>query len=157
MFSYAVSPNNNALTLLDYRNFRLYVNDRQVSRQLSTSANDGKWHHICVTWESTAGSWKLFKDGRVANSGTGLSKGHTILGGGYLTLGQEQDSVGGGFSASQSFIGKLAGVNIWDHVLSNQEITRMSQSCQAGVGDVFRWSDFLPHLKGSIKFVPLSC
>ena len=39
------------------------------------SANDGKWHHICFTWENTAGRWKLFKDGRVVNSGTGFNEG----------------------------------------------------------------------------------
>ena len=27
------------------------------------SANDGKWHHICVTWENNDGSWNLYKDG----------------------------------------------------------------------------------------------
>ncbi|XP_022799718.1 sushi, von Willebrand factor type A, EGF and pentraxin domain-containing protein 1-like [Stylophora pistillata] len=178
LFSYAVSSQDNELTLWDYRAFKLTHARYKVKRAygtklyfkeenqlfiflhiriLSISANDGKWHHICVTWENTAGSWKLFKDGRVASSGTVLSKGHTIRGGGYLTLGQEQDTVGGGFDAGQSFIGKLAGVNIWDHVLSNQEITRMSQSCQVGVGDVFRWSEFLPHIKGSVKSVRLSC
>ena len=39
------------------------------------SANDGKWHHICVAWENTAGSWKLIKDGYLGNNGRGLAKG----------------------------------------------------------------------------------
>ena len=43
--------------------------------QASASANDGKWHHICATWENTAGSWKLFKDGKAVASGNGLQKG----------------------------------------------------------------------------------
>ena len=33
------------------------------------SANDGKWHHICATWENTAGAWKLYKDGKVKKHG----------------------------------------------------------------------------------------
>ena len=44
-------------------------------RTTSVSANDGKWHHICVTWENTAGSWKLYKDGKVEASGKGLETG----------------------------------------------------------------------------------
>ena len=32
-------------------------------RETSVLANYGKWHHICASWENTAGSWKLYKDG----------------------------------------------------------------------------------------------
>ena len=39
------------------------------------NANDGKWHHICATWENTAGSWKLFKDGMAVASDKGLATG----------------------------------------------------------------------------------
>ena len=45
------------------------------SGHTSISANDGKWHHICFVWENTAGSWKLYKDGKIAASGKSLSKG----------------------------------------------------------------------------------
>ena len=46
-----------------------------VFRRTSVSANDGKWHPICVTWENTAGSWRLYKDGKVEASGRGLETG----------------------------------------------------------------------------------
>ena len=49
-------------------------------RQTSVSANDGKWHHICATWENTAGTWKLYKDGKVGAAGKGLKTGN------YLTF-----------------------------------------------------------------------
>ena len=45
------------------------------SGRTSVSANDGKWHHICYAWENTAGSWKLYKDGRIAASGKSLKTG----------------------------------------------------------------------------------
>ena len=45
------------------------------SGSTSVSANDGKWHHICLTWENTAGSWKLFRDGSVAASGKSFQTG----------------------------------------------------------------------------------
>ena len=85
------------------------------------------------------------------------SLGHVIRGGGILVLGQEQDSFGGSFDANQSFIGKMTGVNIWDHVIKEQEIRRMSKSCLYGVGNVFQWSNFKLHLKGSVQMVKPSC
>ena len=43
------------------------------------SANDGQWHHICLTWENRAGSWKMYKDGEVAASEKGFKKGISFL------------------------------------------------------------------------------
>ena len=80
-----------------------------------------------------------------------------IRAGGALVLGQEQDSQGGSFQASQSFIGEMTGVNIWDHVITDQEIMRMSKSCLTGVGNVFQWRDFKAHLKGSVQIIKPSC
>ena len=80
-----------------------------------------------------------------------------IRGGGALVLGQEQDSQGGSFDANQCFIGEMTGVNIWDHVIREQEIARMSNSCFAGVGNVFQWRDFKRHLKGSVRIINPSC
>ncbi len=80
-----------------------------------------------------------------------------IRGGGALVLGQEQDSVRGTFDANQSFIGEMTGVNIWDHVVKDQEIMRMSKSCLTGVGNVFQWRDFKAHLKGSVQIIKPPC
>ena len=104
------------------------------------------WHHICVWWESSSGSWKLYKDGDLKQEGTNFNRGHTIQQGGTLVLGPEQDSVGGDFDASQSFQGMLSYVNVWDHVLSPAQITEMSQSCppdKRNEGNVSKWTDFL--------------
>ena len=86
-----------------------------------------------------------------------IFKGNMIRPGGALVLGQEQDSVGGRFDASQSFIGELTDVNIWDHVIKEQEIKRMSKSCLTGVGNLFQWPDFKSHIKGSVKIIEPSC
>ena len=74
-----------------------------------------------------------------------------------LVLGQEQDSVGGSFAAGQSFIGEMTGVNIWDHVIKDQEIMRMSKSCLTGEGNVYQWRDFKAHVKGSVQITHPSC
>lgn len=85
------------------------------------------------------------------------SLGHVIRGAGSLVLGQEQDGVGGGFYAPQSFVGGMTGVNIWDRVIHHQEIARMSKSCLTGEGNVYKWSDFKPHIKGGVQLVSRSC
>ena len=49
------------------------------SGRSSVSANDGKWRHICATWENTAGSWQWYKDGKISASGKGLKTGAVPL------------------------------------------------------------------------------
>jgi len=74
-------------------------------------------------------------------------------------LGQDQDSVGGGFQASQSFQGMLSNVNVWDHVLDGTLIKERSKSCEIekeNEGNVFKWPDFLK--EGGTKLVhPPTC
>lgn len=110
------------------------------------SPNDGVWHHICLSWERSSGSWKLYKDGEIKQQGTDFKRGFTIRQGGALVLGQEQDSVGGGFDADESFKGMLSNVNVWDHKLADTQIEEMSTSClldEWNAGNVYSWRSFL--------------
>lgn len=109
----------NEFLIYNYRNFRIYVDNGYVDT--GVSANDGKWHHIAVTWRRSDGSVKLFKDGVEAYSGT-LKQGVTIHLGNVI-VGQEQDSFRGGFDSSQEFIGTIDEVRIWDTALSADQIS----------------------------------
>ena len=116
------------------------------TRKTSVTANDGAWHHICLSWEKSTGSWKLYKDGVIKQDGTDFKRGHTIRQGGTLVLGQEQDSVGGDFQKSQSFQGMLSNVHVWDRVLPATQIKEISTSCvldEWNEANVYEWSDFL--------------
>ena len=86
-----------------------------------------------------------------------MAKGHVIRVGGSLVLAQEQDNVGGGFDSSQAYVGDLSDVNMWNKVLSGEEISSMSGQCHSEEGNVFEWSDF-NDVHGDAKVVePSSC
>lgn len=104
---------------------------------------DYKWHHYCVIWRSSDGYWKFLIDGYYANHGIKLKMGKTIPKTGSLVIGQDQDSYAGGFTASDAFGGFIHNLNIWDTILSREEIFELSKSCSAGEGNVYKWSDFL--------------
>lgn len=126
-------------------------------RVTSVSANDGKWHHICTSWENNAGLWKFYKDGRVKEQGGGLKTGHVIRSGGSLVLGIEQDPPGV-FEPGQFFRGMMTNLNVWDHVLSAEEIEISSKSCLSGEGNVVRWTDLIRGRRGKTKlFIPSPC
>ena len=92
-------------------------------------------------------------------AGTGLKTGHVIRAGGALLLGQEQDSLMGDLDAAQSFFGMMSQVNLWNRVMIAQEISEMSlESCRSGEGDVLKWSDFKPGIRGAVQVIePSPC
>ncbi|XP_077998614.1 fibrinogen-like protein A [Glandiceps talaboti] len=61
-----------------------------------------------------------------------------IRGGGVLILGQDQDTVGGTFDPNQAFIGELSQFNIWDRILSINQIISNMADC-SGTGNVYSW------------------
>ena len=74
-------------------------------------------------------------------------------------LGQEQDSVGGGFDPDQSFQGMLTNVNIWNQSLTAEQIEKMSKLClldEATEHKVYEWLDFVN--KGGVRLIkPSPC
>lgn len=118
-FSYAVSGQSNEFLILDYRKFSIFVKGSSVSTGIGV--NDGNWHHVVVTWRSSDGRVKLYKDGNGVYSGT-LKRGAFLSPGGALTLGQEQDCVNGCFDLNQAFLGFLDEVRIYNRVLDDNEV-----------------------------------
>lgn len=85
---------------------------------LSAFRMDGSWHHVCATWEQRDGRWALFANGRRRASARGLGTGHPVPPGGILVMGQDQDSLGGGFPAWVRCSGNLTDFHLWGRALN---------------------------------------
>ena len=93
-------------------------------------------------------------DGQLTDSGAGLMAGHVIPSGGTAVLGQDQDSVGGGFQTNQAFgPGQLTEVNMWSWVLSENEIAAQYQDCHIPQGSVHAWSQFKDAINGAVHLI----
>ncbi|XP_058800603.1 sushi, von Willebrand factor type A, EGF and pentraxin domain-containing protein 1-like [Phymastichus coffea] len=149
VFSYATPNQDNALTLTDYSGFVFYVNGEWVITD--ARLNDGHWHFVCVVWENQLGSWRLYVDGIQKDSGTLLAKGTQIQAKGTLIFGQEQDEVGGGFSESESFLGKLYLLDIWDKAYGSEVIYDLSNTCKQYHGSLISWVQLQGGIRGDIK------
>lgn len=124
-FSYASTVQTNHIlfgmeTLGGVLRFRIFVNNSAVTDD-ATFTNDNKYHHFLATWQSSDGTTKLYQDGVLVETGT-VQSGHSITGGGALVLGQDQDSIGGGFDATQAWKGELDEVRVYSRVLSEAEV-----------------------------------
>ena len=113
------------------------------------SLNDGKWHHVCLTWNNSAGTWNLYLDGALRGSGSGLGTGLSLHGRGRLVLGQDQDNF------SKSFIGNITQFNLWDHVMEQATIKNMSRYCDKNqtIGNITFWSEFRMNITGQAQII----
>ena len=110
------------------------------------TANDGSWTFLCVTWKSQGGVWNVYKNGELVDQGENLSEDLSIEGNGVLILGQEQDTLGGGFSGSEAFKGKLYSFNFWNKYFSEADVNELMTNCKNGPvfesSRVISWADY---------------
>ncbi|KAJ8254380.1 hypothetical protein COCON_G00209920 [Conger conger] len=140
-FSYSVPGQPNELVFLQglHKPVELLINDKVA--QLPLSLPQGSWQHVCVSWTLRDGAWRAYQGGRLRGEGEGLSAWHPIRAGGVLVLGQEQDSVGGRFDASQALVGELAQFNLWDRLLTPSEVSGLADCSEVTLGNVVPWTD----------------
>ena len=105
---------------------------------------DFKWHQICVTWSGFSGVVHLYFDGKNILSAVNKQRGE-IPGGKLVTIGNENHLV--------------SGFNLWDRVLTAQEIENNAKTCNGEKGNVLQWHEGFQHLqKSSAKyFTPSTC
>ncbi|XP_023664900.1 neuronal pentraxin-2 isoform X2 [Paramormyrops kingsleyae] len=154
-FSYGVPGQANEIVLIEWGNnpIELLINDKVA--QLPLSVRDGQWHHICITWTTRDGLWEAYQDGEKLGSGENLAPWHPIKPGGVIILGQEQDTVGGRFDATQAFVGEITHFNMWDRVLRPIDIMNMANCSSYMPGNIVPWVDNNVEIFGGANKVAL--
>ncbi|XP_036302241.1 pentraxin-related protein PTX3 isoform X2 [Pipistrellus kuhlii] len=157
LFSYGTKRNPYEIQLyLSYQSVVLVVGGEENRLAADSVVSLGKWTHLCSTWNSEKGRVSLWVNGEPVAATVGLATGHIVPEGGILQIGQEKNGccVGGGFDETLAFSGRLTGFNIWDRVLSNEEIreTEGAESCHIR-GNVVGWgvTEIQPH--GGAQYV----
>ncbi|XP_035759080.1 neuronal pentraxin receptor [Egretta garzetta] len=140
-FSYSVPSQANEIVLLEWGTnpLELLINDKVA--QLPLSLKDKAWHHVCVAWTTRDGKWSAYQDGEQRGAGENLASWHAIKPQGVIILGQEQDTLGGRFDATQAFVGELAQFGVWDHMLAPAEILGLANCTSHLQGNVIQWDD----------------
>ncbi|XP_068613513.1 neuronal pentraxin receptor-like [Brachionichthys hirsutus] len=139
--SYAVRSQPNELVLLQglHTPPELLINDKVA--QLPLNLSRGSWQHICVSWTQKEGAWQAYQGGKLRGEGLRLAAGHHIRPGGVLVLGQEQDSMVGGFDSTQALVGEMSQVGLWDRVLSSSQVASLARCGRVSQGSVTIWNE----------------
>ena len=108
-----------------------------------------------VAW--SLGKYSIYLDGVSVYSGNDLGTDTPVQAGGKFVIGQ--GSIGDdSFLSERSFRGKVSQVNLWDEILTAEEIQWISKSCYNNVGTILDWSSVLENTHGNAhKEDPNSC
>ena len=109
--------------------FTPYLSNRQNGTRTTSSIAGNTWRHL--VWTHGDNKSCLFID-KVAQGC--ITQATSTLNIESLILGQEQDSVGGGFSSSQAFDGLLDELVIFDQVIGQQQIEQIYTYQNSGLG-----------------------
>lgn len=146
-FSLATPGKDNAFFfyLQPPNTFSMHVN--QEVTHFKTDSETLDWRHICVTWDSDTGVIQLWVNGKLYPRKVSM-KGSSIPPKASIVLGQDQDSVGGGFDSKQSLVGEISDVNMWDYVLTSADV----QKALLGQfnGNVINWKSLVYEIKGEV-------
>ncbi|XP_071759462.1 serum amyloid P-component-like [Centroberyx gerrardi] len=151
LFSLATPAHSNDFVLFKINSedvIRMHARDGGTDF-LALSLERNTWHSLCATWTSDTGVAQLWVDGKPTVKRF-IHSGQPITGAPITILGQEQDSYGGGFDATQSFIGMLSDVHMWDYVLSPSEIQRYVDDMNFTPGNIFNWRALEFQITGQI-------
>ena len=110
--------------------FDPYVRGSNVGGSIPIpNINDGNWHHYAWTREGAQNC--IYVDG-VQQGCVNRGTGSLVIAPGGLIIGQEQDSLGGGFDPSQDWEGLVDEPIVFDRVLSAAEIQLIRTNQNAG-------------------------
>ncbi|XP_023239140.1 C-reactive protein 1.4-like [Centruroides sculpturatus] len=148
--SYATSSSDNTITsIITYRRnvmkVHLYIKSvRKVFRCPDIKWKINEWYHMCSSWTGSNGTAEVLMNGVPCSSNgktrVNISKPGTVQGGGVFIIGQEQDMLDAKFSSSQSWIGDIAGVHLWDKALSRNEVVEAGNiDNYPNPGNVISW------------------
>ncbi|KAL2771473.1 serum amyloid P-component precursor [Daubentonia madagascariensis] len=153
LFSYNTPGKDNELLIYKERvgEYSLYIGKAKVTSKVIEEFPTPV--HICVSWESSSGIAEFWVNGKPLVK-KGLKQGYSVEAHPKIVLGQEQDSYGGGFDRSQSFVGEIGDLYMWDSVLSPGEILLVYQGSSFNP-NILNWRALNYEIKGYVIIKPL--
>ncbi|XP_026572121.1 serum amyloid P-component-like [Pseudonaja textilis] len=151
-FSYATAASDNDIIVhrASPTEYEFYLGRSKVA--FKTPASTCGWEHVCVAWESSTGIVELWLNG-VLLPRKGIGKGYAVSPNASIVLGQDQDTMGGGFDSTESLVGELTDLYFFERVLTPQEVTLLRKNVFAAKA-IISWRALSFQIKGYVVVKP---
>ncbi|XP_042888797.1 neuronal pentraxin-2-like [Penaeus japonicus] len=152
LMSYALSDDLDNVMRMDHRmtGYKVSLHSKWATTKLKTPLRS--WTHFCFTFDQGTGEWRIYLNGERREEGSFSGVTVTVDSGGAYIIGQEQDSLGGGFHRDQSFSGEITELNFWGQVLDDYTIMQIAACEVEQEGDVLSWTQMSWKLEGEVQW-----
>ncbi|XP_033898560.2 carbonic anhydrase 6-like isoform X2 [Acipenser ruthenus] len=148
ILSYSGFQNDNELVISTGAEVGLWIGGHFVNFPLNHRSQEVL--HYCITWASHSGGAELWVNGVVGEE-KHVRRGYVLQSGGTFILGKDQDGILG-ISESDSFVGHMSDVNIWDYILSSSEIRELMKCSNVrSKGNVVGWGIHRVDVFGGVR------
>ncbi|MFW1676993.1 VCBS domain-containing protein [Pontibacter sp. JAM-7] len=107
LVSYAASSSDlNTFYIWNPNSLTLHINGQEIDTHVNMGT-DSDSHRWSFVWDGQSGDLDILKDGQSVHHQTGVAQGYQIPGGGVLAFGNDQDSLGGGYSTGDAWHGQM--------------------------------------------------
>lgn len=161
------TPVKQAMTLISYSNLKYQKAFLLSTRGLSINIyaqdspvffpridlTDKKWHHVCIMRDHANRQMIIYFEGlRYYSVPYSIKPDNVLRGGGTLVIGAGKSNVvGGGFI--QHFNGSLSAVNIWNKLLTADDVLKLYRACHLYRGNLLYWCEHVisPMLRNDVS------
>ena len=135
--SYATQSQPDKMVIKTHPSVRVILKGSSQGNERDLDLNDGNWHFLWIEWDLSSGQLIIREGGNTIGP---LTYTQTSLeGGGYLALGQRQQSQKQ-FIEAKAFVGEISHVNIWNEKRTDFDTIR--KDCVGlHTGNIFHLSD----------------
>ena len=162
LFAYSVPGKPQDIFILSLAKDHIVVTLKTAVLNAPFNLADDAWHSVGVVWDGMGNGSVLaiYMDGLVIEKlSNPLPSGEILTGGGWIALGQRLTASGPAAEASDSFVGSLHQVNLWNVPATKDHMWNAAHNCTWPIGgSVKAWINFLLGAKGKIqRSFPTKC
>ena len=152
LFSYSVPQQPNHIIVLSFTEsqVQLEIKDSIVSAKIDLT--DDQWHFLGAVWQAETGIVSVYVDGAEIKKARNVKTNDTIIGGGWLVLGQRFLAEVKTSTLSTAFAGTMHQVGFWDAPADPIDMWIAAQNCTWPIaGSLRSWNNFLFGIKGHVE------
>lgn len=152
LFSYSVPGQPEHIIVLSFTESHVLLAIKEEIVRAGFKLADDHWHFLGVVWNGITGNVSVYIDREEIENAGNVKTDDTVMGGGWIVLGQRYLAEEKTAALSTAFVGTLHQVGFWNVPATPFHMWNAAHNCTWPIaGSMRAWSNFLPGIKGQVE------
>lgn len=152
LFSYSVPEQPKHIIVLSFTETQVHLEIKDSTVRADFKLTDDHWHFLGVVWNAITGVVSVYIDGSEIKNVRNVKTDDTIIGGGWIVIGQRYLAEQKISTLSTAFAGTLHQVGFWNVPATPFHMWNAAHNCTWPIaGSLRAWNSFLSGIKGNVQ------